>query len=121
MKYRDKKGKFVKKVDILKNCLVCKKEFRVEEYRKSSAKYCSFDCYHLGTTKENPSYGSLHDWVKQRLGRPSKCEFCKTTTAKKFEWANKSHKYKRSLEDWIRLCTKCHSNYDRKGIYANFS
>lgn len=55
---------------------------------------------------------ALHDWVKSRLGRPSKCEHCGTTTAKKFEWANKSHEYKRELDDWLRLCTRCHRKYD---------
>lgn len=55
---------------------------------------------------------ALHDWVKHRLGIPSLCEHCKTTTAKKFEWANKSHEYKRELSDWIRLCTQCHRKYD---------
>lgn len=27
-------------------------------------------------------------------------------------WANKSHKYKRELTDWISLCVKCHKKYD---------
>lgn len=55
---------------------------------------------------------ALHDWVKSRLGKPSKCEHCGTTEAKKYEWANRSHEYKRDLSDWIRLCTRCHRKYD---------
>lgn len=56
---------------------------------------------------------ALHNWVERRLGKPKKCEHCKTTNAKKFEWANKSQLYKRDLKDFIRLCTKCHIAYDR--------
>lgn len=55
---------------------------------------------------------ALHDWVKARLGRPKKCEHCGTAMAKKYEWANKSHKYKRELSDWVRFCTRCHREYD---------
>jgi NUMOD3 motif len=58
------------------------------------------------------SYSGLHHWVKKHLGRPSKCEHCGTTTAKKFEWANRSGLYLREVEDWIRLCTSCHRQYD---------
>ena len=57
-------------------------------------------------------YVGLHDWVQSRLGKPRKCEHCKTEKAKKFEWANISRKYKRDLSDWIRLCTSCHRLYD---------
>ena len=56
--------------------------------------------------------GALHDWVKRRLGVPKICELCKTTKAKKYEWANKSREYKRDLSDWTRLCTRCHRKYD---------
>lgn len=62
--------------------------------------------------KENPHKTSLHDWVKRYLGKPSLCEHCGTTTAKRFEWANKSQEYKRDLSDWIRLCPSCHHIYD---------
>jgi len=45
-----------------------------------------------------------------------KCELCGTEDAKKYEWANKDHKYFRNTNDWMRVCTKCHRNYD----YAKF-
>jgi hypothetical protein len=63
---------------------------------------------------ESVKYDALHSWVYRHLGKPLKCEHCKTETAKKFEWANKSGKYKRILSDWIRLCTKCHIKFDKK-------
>lgn len=61
---------------------------------------------------DNVGYSGVHVWVRKMLGRPSYCEFCETTTAKRFEWANKSKKYKRDLSDWIRLCKKCHMIFD---------
>jgi len=63
---------------------------------------------------ENVKYSGLHNWVRQQLGRPSKCEICGTTTAKKFEWANIDHKYRRNLADWKRMCRGCHRKYDNK-------
>jgi hypothetical protein len=82
---------------------------------------------HIGklTGKNNPrwkgdniKYGGLHDWIWLCKGRPTKCEHCGTTTAKKFEWANKNHTYKRNLFDYISLCTSCHRKYDIK--YNNY-
>lgn len=61
---------------------------------------------------EKVSYFGLHAWVSRELGKPSVCEFCGTTTAKKYEWANKSREYRRDLNDWIRLCRPCHAQYD---------
>lgn len=54
-----------------------------------------------------------HQWIKRLKGSPRFCENCKTTKAKDFDWANKNHKYRRILKDWIRLCRKCHFAYDR--------
>lgn len=57
-------------------------------------------------------YGALHDWVRKELGSPKSCEHCKSPSAKKYEWANISKKYKRDLADWIRLCSSCHRKFD---------
>lgn len=66
---------------------------------------------------DNVGYCALHKWVSKELGKPAVCEYCGTTTAKKFEWASKNHEYKRNLEDWVRLCTKCHKSYDNNKEY----
>lgn len=59
------------------------------------------------------TYRPLHSWVSRMLGTPNKCSFCsKTAIGHGMHWANKSGDYKRDLEDWIRLCAKCHKNYD---------
>jgi hypothetical protein len=63
---------------------------------------------------EKVSYVGLHQWVRRKKGAPKKCEFCRTTKAKKFEWANIDHRYRRDIEDYIRLCTSCHRFYDLK-------
>jgi len=57
-------------------------------------------------------YTYLHNWVKQQLGKPQKCDFCKSTTEKKYEWSNKSGQYLKDIRDWQRLCTRCHRKYD---------
>lgn len=71
-------------------------------------------------------YNALHSWVKRRLGRPDTCEHCnkkgkhitylkqgKPNKKWSIQWANKSGKYKRDTEDWLKLCAKCHYSFDR--------
>ncbi len=68
-----------------------------------------------GAWKENGyGYLAVHAWVYRWKGAPKKCESCGTTKAKKYEWANLDHKYQRILDDFIRLCTSCHRQYDIK-------
>lgn len=69
---------------------------------------------------DKAKFAAMHDWVRRLKGRPSKCEVCGTTKAKKFEWANVDHKYKRLLEDYIRMCTKCHMLFDRENNRGPF-
>ena len=57
-------------------------------------------------------YFGVHEWVIRWKGKPQKCEMCGAEDKKKYEWANIDHKYRRILDDYIRLCTKCHRNYD---------
>jgi len=63
---------------------------------------------------ENVGYDALHDWVNRHKGKANKCEHCGKDHGR-IEWANKSHEYKRDLNDWLSLCKPCHSTYD-KGI-----
>ena len=59
-------------------------------------------------------YTGLHQWVVRKLGQPDTCEFCGKTglVNSQIQWANKSHLYLRNLSDWLRLCVKCHRQYD---------
>lgn len=63
---------------------------------------------------DDVGYGGLHKWIYRKLGQPNYCAHCQTITAKRYEWANISHEYKRDLSDWIRLCTSCHKKFDNK-------
>lgn len=71
------------------------------------------------TWKDNVGYMGLHLWVIRHLGQPTKCEHCRKDrlTGHQIDWANKDHMYKRNLDDWLRLCRKCHCVYDK--IYNN--
>jgi len=61
-------------------------------------------------------YRALHQWIVKKLGKPTKCERCKKSglIGRKIHWANKSHKYKRDLSNWLRLCVKCHKEFDKR-------
>lgn len=63
---------------------------------------------------DDVGYVSLHKWVNNNLGKSQKCSKCGTIKSKYFHWANISGEYKRSngLNDWIRLCVKCHRIFD---------
>ena len=73
---------------------------------------------HWSYKGEGVGYGGLHIWVRKNLGSASKCVHCGLTEIPEgmkryFQWANKSHQYKRDLNDWIELCVKCHKAYDK--------
>ncbi len=67
--------------------------------------------YNSNWKADNAGYVAKHAWVYLRLGKPSICDFCKTTIGK-FEWSNISGNYLRDLNDWQRLCISCHRKYD---------
>lgn len=56
------------------------------------------------------SYNALHKWVNYRLRKSGVCSIC--GEKKKTDWASKSKKAKRDLNDYIELCRKCHVKYD---------
>jgi hypothetical protein len=62
------------------------------------------------------SYRALHKWVARWKGKPNKCELCGLVDEnhRRFHWANKDHEYKRSLDDYMRLCVSCHKLYDKR-------
>lgn len=62
-------------------------------------------------------YRGLHIWVQQVLGKTNKCESCgKKGTGHKMHWANISGQYLREISDWVRLCVKCHKDFDMNRI-----
>lgn len=56
-------------------------------------------------------YFGLHTWVGRHKKKNEICSNCFKSGYT--EWANKSHKYKRDLSDWLELCKPCHAKYDK--------
>jgi hypothetical protein len=137
MKMRDEKGHFIKGHTGYKFWLG--KKFPLEAIEKSRLKKLGKPSWnkgmkmssefvktvsnaHIGINKgkenyrwvgEKAAYRTLHNWVERELGKSSYCSFCKKTDLKRYHWANVSGLYKRDLSDWIRLCVKCHKEYDK--------
>jgi nitrate/TMAO reductase-like tetraheme cytochrome c subunit len=63
---------------------------------------------------DKASYVSIHEWVRRKKQKTGICRKCKNkmNSTGTTEWANKDHKYRRILEDWIELCPFCHHQYD---------
>jgi hypothetical protein len=64
---------------------------------------------------DNVGYSGIHKWVIKWKGKPKMCEKCGRTDLEghNFHWANIDHKYRRVLDDYIRLCVQCHTDYDK--------
>ena len=67
----------------------------------------------------NVGYRGLHIWVENNLGKPHICRYCgrKDLRHRQYQWANIDKKYKRNLNDWIRLCVKCHKAFDAGKVH----
>jgi len=103
-------------------CPVCKKHFDDNKKRAfaNHHRWCSgimektrekFRVSKIGERNVNwkgndVGYGSLHEWVKNRLTEPERCEKCRKK--KKLDLCNRSGKYLRRLDDWEWLCRRCH-------------
>ena len=62
---------------------------------------------------DDVGYYGLHDWLTARFGQPIGCEWCgEDDPEKRYEWANISGEYRRDRDDFVRLCKKCHNDYD---------
>lgn len=57
-------------------------------------------------------YFAIHVWMRTQFGTSRVCDHCKSTSAKRYDWANIDHKYRRVREDWMRLCFSCHLRHD---------
>lgn len=126
-------------------CLNCKIVFNVKSSKigQGRGKYCSRVCHNLDRRNhiykreeehqnwkgDKVKYVALHQWVYRQLGQPDYCSNPSCIyprkdsqgklmiTPKRYEWANKSHEYKRELSDWLRLCASCHTKYDLGKIF----
>ena len=109
---RDEKGRFIKghipwlkgKVGITSN--TGRTWFKKDDSRITGKNHWNW--------KENPTYSVLHDWIERKKGMPTKCQQCgrESNSRRIIQWANVDGKYKRDLDDYIALCSKCHFGYD---------
>jgi hypothetical protein len=62
------------------------------------------------------NYFTLHNRVRADRGTPSYCEHCGTTDPEiPYDWAfNHTGSYS-NVNDYIRLCRRCHVRFDRNG------
>jgi hypothetical protein len=99
------------------------KSYLTEESKKKIGKsHIGVSSGMLGKTGENcPNWKgdsagkhAIHRWVEKNKGRPKKCGICGIEGNKIYDWANKDHRYRRVLDDYIRLCRACHQKYDRE-------
>ena len=61
---------------------------------------------------------AMHKWVYQQKGKPKVCEGCGATSKeRRLAWANKDHKYRRNLDDYLSFCYSCHKIYDLKNNF----
>ncbi|MCK9319812.1 hypothetical protein [Methanoculleus sp.] len=58
----------------------------------------------------------IHIWVKKWKGAPNICEQCGKVieNPSDIHWHNIDHKYRRVLDDYIRLCRKCHGEKNKQ-------
>lgn len=112
---------------VKRRCSECRSAFNTTatEVKRGGGIVCSRRCYYVRLRRtirrgpDSPAWkgdqvglGGLHNWVERCLGKPRKCQKCRTTRAKLYDWANVSGRYKRELTDWIRLCRACHIEFD---------
>lgn len=67
------------------------------------------------------TYNTIHQWNIRHWPKKHVCEHCGATTAKRYEWSNKSGEYRRDRDDWQELCRSCHIKYDREVLGINWS
>ena len=57
-------------------------------------------------------YKNIHDWLR-RHKKGNKCEHCGSTDKKLDNDLKSECNHERNLDNYIKLCRKCHVNYDK--------
>ena len=62
---------------------------------------------------DNAGRVAMHNWVMRKKGKASDyiCKHCNNKQGE--EWSNRKHDYKRTLDDYVALCRKCHKKFDK--------
>lgn len=111
----------------IKECLNCGETVKDDRHD-----YCSNSCArlyeardpskHSHWTGDNLSKSAAHSWMHDHHKKPKVCDHCgkPPMTGKDgrtlLHWANISGKYRRSRSDWLALCVKCHSAFDKSWL-----
>ena len=85
------------------------KKHSIKAKKKMKDKKIGYIPWNKDNFDTNTYYG-VHQWVKRYFGKPKNCELCGSDIY--VEWASRDHKYQAKREDWLRLCRKCHMEYD---------
>ena len=71
------------------------------------------DKYIILDTGDRVHYDVLHRDLRTANPKSYCCSFCKTKTAKRYDWAlKKDYQYSYDINNYIELCTSCHRKYD---------
>lgn len=65
-------------------------------------------------------YRGRHNWIERRKGKPNECQVCSDTTKTMYHWANISGEYKKDINDWRRLCARCHARENHKNDLCKY-
>lgn len=70
---------------------------------------------------ETAKSSSKHCWINKYYGKSDRCDNPKCSgESKHYEWANlKNHKHTRKKEDYMMMCRKCHSIFDKSKCCKN--
>lgn len=81
---------------------------RVNALKKLSGKK------HYAWKGQKVGYRGLHQWIRRKKGKPTKCSKCSKESSKPkvIQWANVDGKYRRHIDDFISLCASCHKVHD---------
>lgn len=63
---------------------------------------------------DKAGYSAKHKYVVSVKGLIERCEHCGRNDKRRYDWANKDHKYRRNPDDYMRLCVSCHRKYDQR-------
>lgn len=88
---------------------------------KKNPQYGKTDEKSMHWKGDEVGYFGVHDWLTKHYGQPKYCSNCGSKDKdKRYEWANISGQYKRTINDFVRLCKKCHNDYDQVNAWQNW-
>jgi len=56
-------------------------------------------------------YAAVHHWARRYVPKAGRCSRCGAEGPT--DLANRDHRYRRVVEDWVELCQTCHRKHDK--------